>query len=59
MRVIAEGVETPEQLAFLRDNQCDEVQGYYFSKPVRTADIASMLRGGSVPLPQIGPAPGT
>ncbi|WP_417413392.1 putative bifunctional diguanylate cyclase/phosphodiesterase [Hoeflea sp.] len=58
MRVIAEGVETPEQLAFLRENQCDEVQGYYFSKPVRTDDIAGLLRSGSVPLPEFGPAPG-
>ncbi|WP_339762926.1 EAL domain-containing protein [uncultured Hoeflea sp.] len=59
MRVIAEGVETREQLAFLLENQCDEVQGYYFSKPVRTADIAGMLRSGSFPLPEFGPAPGT
>ena len=36
MRVIAEGVETDEQLAFLRDNHCDEIQGYHFSKPIRS-----------------------
>jgi diguanylate cyclase (GGDEF)-like protein/PAS domain S-box-containing protein len=34
MGVVAEGVETPEQLAHLRDLQCDRVQGFYFSKPV-------------------------
>lgn len=34
MKVIAEGVETKEQLEFLRSQMCDEIQGYYFSKPV-------------------------
>ena len=43
MRVIAEGVETEEQLAFLRDNQCDEVQGYHFSKPIRSQAIEDLL----------------
>ena len=33
-RVVAEGVETPEQLAFLRERQCDAWQGYLFSKPL-------------------------
>jgi diguanylate cyclase (GGDEF)-like protein/PAS domain S-box-containing protein len=43
LRVIAEGVETAEQLAFLRDNDCDEMQGYHFSRPVGAIEIASML----------------
>jgi diguanylate cyclase (GGDEF)-like protein/PAS domain S-box-containing protein len=34
MRVIAEGVETDDQVAFLRRNNCDEIQGYHFSPPV-------------------------
>lgn len=34
MRVVAEGVETADQLAFLCDRKCDEAQGYYFSRPV-------------------------
>ena len=34
MRVVAEGVETQEELSFLQANQCEEAQGYYFSRPV-------------------------
>ena len=37
--MIAEGVETAEQMTFLRDNDCDEVQGYHFSKPVAADEI--------------------
>jgi diguanylate cyclase (GGDEF)-like protein/PAS domain S-box-containing protein len=46
LRVVAEGVETADQLAFLRGNDCDEVQGYYFSKPIPAADFAALVRGG-------------
>jgi diguanylate cyclase (GGDEF)-like protein/PAS domain S-box-containing protein len=43
LNVIAEGVETEEQMSFLREHKCDEIQGYYFSRPVPAADAASML----------------
>ncbi|MGN2387303.1 putative bifunctional diguanylate cyclase/phosphodiesterase [Pseudomonas syringae] len=43
LKVIAEGVETPEQLAFLRDNQCDQIQGYLISKPLPLAELETFL----------------
>jgi diguanylate cyclase (GGDEF)-like protein/PAS domain S-box-containing protein len=44
LRVVAEGVETATQLAFLRGLACDEVQGYYFSCAVPPADFAAYVR---------------
>ena len=44
MTIIAEGVETREQHAYLCDTGCDEVQGYYFSKPVRAEDFPDLLK---------------
>ncbi|MHB1654954.1 MAG: putative bifunctional diguanylate cyclase/phosphodiesterase [Burkholderiales bacterium] len=46
LKVLAEGVETVEQLAFLRKMKCDEIQGYYFSKPVPADVMEKLLREG-------------
>ena len=44
MTVVAEGVETGEQQSFLQANACDEMQGYYFSKPIAHGEFADFLR---------------
>jgi diguanylate cyclase (GGDEF)-like protein/PAS domain S-box-containing protein len=44
LRVIAEGVENEAQMAFLRAHHCDEIQGYYFSKPLSTDEVVNKLR---------------
>ncbi|MBN1663484.1 MAG: EAL domain-containing protein, partial [Deltaproteobacteria bacterium] len=44
LTVIAEGVETLEQLNFLREHACDEVQGFYFSRPIDPDKFAELLR---------------
>lgn len=43
LRVVAEGVETAEQLAILRTKNCDEAQGFYFSKPVSAEELTRHL----------------
>ncbi len=43
LQVVAEGVETCEQLEFIRTCGCDAVQGYYFSKPVPVEEISDLL----------------
>ena len=44
LRVVAEGVETAEQLHFLKANACDEIQGYVFSRPVNATEMTALLR---------------
>ena len=43
LEVVAEGVETQEQLAYLKDLNCNKMQGYYFSKPVDDQSLLSLL----------------
>lgn len=45
--VLAEGVETEEQMQYLRRNECDEMQGYFFSKPLPADDISRLLQQGA------------
>ncbi|PTT92836.1 diguanylate cyclase, partial [Pseudomonas sp. HMWF005] len=49
LKVVAEGVERPEQLTFLRAEGCDEVQGYLISRPVEAAALAGLLREQAKP----------
>jgi EAL domain-containing protein (putative c-di-GMP-specific phosphodiesterase class I) len=46
LRVVAEGVESQEELAFLEAHRCDEAQGYYFSPPVTSEQFARLLETG-------------
>jgi EAL domain-containing protein (putative c-di-GMP-specific phosphodiesterase class I) len=45
LKVIAEGVEDEAQMSFVRAYQCDEIQGYYLSKPLAVDKVADKLRG--------------
>jgi EAL domain-containing protein (putative c-di-GMP-specific phosphodiesterase class I) len=44
MEVVAEGVETREQLEYLKQHGCDAVQGFFFSRPLPAAEIVNLLR---------------
>jgi diguanylate cyclase (GGDEF)-like protein len=48
MGIVAEGIETLEQYEFLKECECDECQGYYFSKPVPAEDFELLLQKGFI-----------
>jgi EAL domain-containing protein (putative c-di-GMP-specific phosphodiesterase class I) len=51
LKVVAEGVETPEQLEFLRTVGCDEYQGYHFSKPLPALKFEELIRSRADDVP--------
>ncbi|RSZ57036.1 EAL domain-containing protein [Massilia atriviolacea] len=55
LQVIAEGVETEEQLAYLRELGCDQYQGYLRSKPLPAAQFEALLRSGAADTPAAAP----
>ena len=46
LKVVAEGVETEAELEFLKENKCDEVQGFLFSRPLSAKDFGRLLMSG-------------
>ena len=46
LRVVAEGIETPEQAEYLRQQGCDEGQGFLYSRPLRADAIPVLVRAG-------------
>jgi EAL domain-containing protein (putative c-di-GMP-specific phosphodiesterase class I) len=55
LRVVAEGVEDAAQLGVLTRLACDEIQGYYFSKPLPRAEFIAWCRGRSGPRASLRP----
>ena len=53
MRVVAEGIQTRDQLEFLRERRCPEGQGFYFGPPVPAADLSELLNAGAVRRPYL------
>lgn len=49
--VIAEGVEIEEEVKFLKENDCDQIQGYYFSRPVPTDEFLQLIKKGTFKIP--------
>ncbi|NVM80017.1 diguanylate cyclase (GGDEF)-like protein [Duganella sp. SG902] len=58
LEAVAEGVETPAQLAYLARRRCDQIQGYYFSRPLPAAQMTRLLQDGArLPAPADGAVP--
>jgi len=57
LEVVAEGVETEAQMSFLRMRGCDEIQGYYFARPMPVAECTRALLENRLKLPAIGAVP--
>ena len=56
LRTVAEGVEKADQLAFLQKLGCDEVQGYFFAKPMPAGEVARFIRQHNLALEGNGQA---
>jgi EAL domain-containing protein (putative c-di-GMP-specific phosphodiesterase class I) len=48
LKVIAEGVETDAQVSFLQSLRCDQIQGYYFSKPLPAEEVGRVLQANQI-----------
>ena len=48
MDIIAEGVETEEEYIFLKNQKCDMIQGYYFSKPLEASKFEELLKESQI-----------
>ncbi len=54
LKIVAEGVETPEQFDFLKEHKCDILQGYFYSKPVSLSEFETIYfkqKPAPVPVP--------